>query len=117
MYHKTLPRKICHFGVNFMVALWEKHPKVTFSHFLVNLFFYLVRICGLSLDFLSDHSFCSTFVGGYKSTAIAEKREENPEILIYLVRKRLARSSGTLNFSGFRGSRRSPGCKVGGTQR
>ena len=32
------------------------------------------------LDFPSDRSIFSTFVGGYKNTAIAEKREENPEI-------------------------------------
>ena len=32
----------------------------------------------LFLDFPSDRSIFSTFVGGYKSTAIAEKREENP---------------------------------------
>ena len=33
------------------------------------------------LSFLSDRSLFSTFVGLYKNTAIAEKREENPEIL------------------------------------
>ena len=32
-------------------------------------------------DFPSDRSDFSTFVGGYKITAIAEKRQENPEIL------------------------------------
>ena len=35
----------------------------------------------LFLDFLSDRSIFSTAVGGYKNTAIAEKREENPEIV------------------------------------
>ena len=35
----------------------------------------------ISLDFPSDRSIFSAFVGGYESTVIAEKREENPEIL------------------------------------
>ena len=33
------------------------------------------------LDFPGDCAIFSTFVGGYKNTAIAEKREDNPEIL------------------------------------
>ena len=33
------------------------------------------------LDFPSDRSTFSTFVGGYENTAVAEKRKENPEIL------------------------------------
>ena len=35
----------------------------------------------LLLDFPSDRSIFSTFVGGYKNTAVAETREESPEIL------------------------------------
>ena len=34
-----------------------------------------------SVDFPGDGSVFSTFVRGYKKTAIAEKRQENPEIL------------------------------------
>ena len=34
----------------------------------------------LFLDFPSDRSTFSTFVGGYQNAAIAEKREENPAI-------------------------------------
>ena len=33
------------------------------------------------LDFPSERSIFSTFAGGCLKTAIAEKREENPEIL------------------------------------
>ena len=57
---------------------------------LVNLF-HISEDFWVSLSFLSDRSFLRTFVGGYKNTAIAEKREENPEILTNLVRKRLTR--------------------------
>ena len=50
-----------------------------------------VRISGFSSLLSAIAVFLSTFVGGYKNTAIAEKREENPEILANLVRKRLRR--------------------------
>ena len=36
------------------------------------------------IDSPSDRSIFSTFAGGYRNTAIAEKREENPEILTNL---------------------------------
>ena len=55
--------------------------------FLVNLFLTkLVRISGFSSLFSAIAVFLSTFVGGYRNTAIAEKREEKPEILTNLVR-------------------------------
>ena len=61
---------------------------------LVHLFLTtLVRISGFSALFSAIALFLSTVVGGYQNTPIAEKREENPEILTNLVRKRLTRSS------------------------
>ena len=48
---------------------------------LVNLSLLISKDLWLLLRFPRDRSIFSTFVGAYKNTAIAEKREENPEIL------------------------------------
>ena len=70
-------------------ARTKNQPK----EYLVNLFLTnLVRISGFSSSFPSDRSTFAHFLPeNAKNTAIAEKREENPEILTKLVRKRLTR--------------------------
>ena len=69
------------------------------ANLLVNLLLIkLVRISGFSSLFSAIAEFLSTFVGRYKSTAIAEEREENPEILTNLVRKGLTRKMGRFVF-------------------
>ena len=52
--------------------------RVSPRNFLVNLF---LKDFWIYLDSPSNRSTFSTYVGGCKNTAIAEKREENPEIL------------------------------------
>ena len=67
------------------LAITDFHAKKTqhvqlFENYFVNLFLTnLVRILVLFLNFPSDRSIFSNL--GHKNTAIAEKREENPEIL------------------------------------
>ena len=61
---------------------------------LVNLFLTkLVRISGFSSLFSAIAVFLYPPTNVLKDTAIAEKREENPEILTNLVRKRLTRKT------------------------
>ena len=67
--------------------------------FLVNLFLTkLVRISGFSSLFSAIAMFLYPLTNVLKNTAIAEKREENPEILTNLVRKRLTRVLPSLSF-------------------
>ena len=62
------------------------------SNFLVNLFLLkLVRISGFSSLFLAIAVLSAHLPESAKNTAIPEKREENPEILTNLMRKRLTR--------------------------
>ena len=60
---------------------------------LVNLFLIkLVRISGFSSLFLVITVFSAHLPESAENTAIAERREENPEILTNLMRKRLTRN-------------------------
>ena len=61
--------------------------KVPVNLFLTN----LVRISFFSWFSQRSQHFFSNLVRGHKNTAIAGRREENPEILTKLVRRRLAR--------------------------
>ena len=89
------------FGELFSGAL-HKNPVIApgqlqyiiFTNYLVNLFLTnLVRIPGFSLLFSAIAVFLA--LSGKKCcTAIARKREENPEILTKLVRTRLTRDFG-----------------------
>ena len=64
--------------------------------FLVNLFLIkLMRISGFSSLFSAIAVFSAHLPESAKNIAIAEKREENPEILTNLMRKRLTRLKGT----------------------
>ena len=50
-------------------------------HSVANLSLLIREDFGLFLDFPSDRCILSTFVGGHKGAAVAEEREEKPEIL------------------------------------
>ena len=88
----------------------KKPAILIFFNLLVNRFLTnLVRISAFFLIFPAIAAFFfSNLVGGHKNTAIAEKREKNPEILTKLVRKRFTRLWALRGID----SRESPRCAL-----
>ena len=71
-------------------TIWTPWGKILVNLLLIE----LVRISGFSFLFSGIAMFLHSLAKCAENTAIAEKREENPEILTNLMRKRLTRKGG-----------------------